>query len=298
MSSAIAFNRDDVVLAMVPLCHSYGLEHGLLAPLYAGSRVRLAAGFDLTLTIRELQAGNVSVLPTVPSVYEMLSNLATPGTVFPTLRAAYSAGGPLPARIYEKFADDHGLRVSQLYGATEIGSITYSHADEAHFQPSSVGRAMEGVELRVDSSDNQLYVRARSMFSGYVGHENALRDGFFPTGDLARIDSHGNLFITGRLKLLIDVGGMKVNPIEVEDVLSEHPDVGDCVVVGVRQSDTISRIKAVVTPRDPARPVNPEDVRSFARTRLAAQKMPRVIEVRNALPRSATGKILRHLVDP
>jgi long-chain acyl-CoA synthetase len=85
---------------------------------------------------------------------------------------------------------------------------------------------------------------------------------------------------------------------EVEDVLSEHPDVGDCVVVGVRQSDTISRIKAIVTPRDPARPVDADDVRSFARQRLAAQKVPRVLEVRHALPRSTTGKILRHLVDP
>jgi acyl-CoA synthetase (AMP-forming)/AMP-acid ligase II len=142
-------------------------------------------------------------------------------------------------------------------------------------------------------------VSAASMLRGYLGddHSPTTIDGFFPTGDLGRLDERGNLTITGRIKLLIDVGGLKVNPLEVEQVLAEHPGVATCVVVPVRVSETVSRLKAIVTPRpDVAEPLEPAALRSFARSRLAGYKVPRVFEVRDRLPTSATGKILRHLV--
>jgi acyl-CoA synthetase (AMP-forming)/AMP-acid ligase II len=135
------------------------------------------------------------------------------------------------------------------------------------------------------------------MMCGYVGDASPLTaDGFFPTGDLARIDEHGNLFIIGRLKLLIDVGGLKVNPLEVEQTIEEHPAVGACVVVPMRLSETVFRLKAVVTPADPARPPSSDELRKFTRERLTTHKVPRVFELRETLPRSATGKVLRHLL--
>jgi acyl-CoA synthetase (AMP-forming)/AMP-acid ligase II len=201
------------------------------------------------------------------------------------------------------------VRIGQLYGATEIGSITYGDPRTAAFDPASVGRAMQGVEIRVESrdgnatpldpgSEGQICIRAESMFAGYVGETSSpLIDGFFPTGDLGRLDVQGNLTITGRLKLLIDVGGLKVNPMEVEDVLVQHPAVAACVVVPVPQSQTLSRLKAVVTPRNPDLPPQADELRQFARRQLSPHKVPRIIEVRTTLPRSPTGKILRHLVD-
>jgi long-chain acyl-CoA synthetase len=138
------------------------------------------------------------------------------------------------------------------------------------------------------------------MLSHYVGDDSAPTEGgFFLTGDLGRLDARGNLTITGRTKLLIDVGGLKVNPLEVEAVLSQHPAVERCVVVPVKVSDTVSRLKAIVTPRDGAPPEDaptPEALRRFARERLVPYKVPRVFEVRASLPLSPTGKILRHLV--
>ena len=166
---------------------------------------------------------------------------------------------------------------------------------------------MNGVEVRVEpvnlstdshSGDGQILVRATSMFAGYLTGEPVLTsDGFFPTGDLGRIDAHGNLTVTGRIKLLIDVGGLKVNPLEVEDVLQQHPGVAACVVVPIRLSETISRIKAVVRPTDPASPPAVDELRRFARARLTPHKIPRVFEFRDALPTSPAGKILRHLVE-
>jgi acyl-CoA synthetase (AMP-forming)/AMP-acid ligase II len=295
MIDAVGFAPGDRVLACVPLCHSYGLEHGLLAPIFAGATVHLADGFDLDTVRRELAESGTTHFPAVPSVYEMLANVAGDDRGFGDLRVAYSAGGPLPITLYEKLAA-RGLRVSQLYGATEIGSVTFLRADDSHFVPQSVGRAMHGVELRSDN-DGQLFVRAQSMMSNYVADASPLTpDGFFPTGDLARIDDHGNVFITGRLKLLIDVGGLKVNPLEVERTILQHPQVGGCVVVPMRLSETVFRLRAVFTPADPANPPTPDELRAFTRERLSVHKVPRVFEFRATLPRSATGKILRHLL--
>ena len=295
MAAACDMGAGDRVLSCVPLCHSYGLEHGLLAPIYAGATVHLADGFDLTTVRASLARDGITHFPAVPSVYEMLANIADDGGTAESLRVAYSAGGPLPVTLYEKLAA-RGLRVGQLYGATEIGSVTFTPADSAHFAPAAVGRAMRGVELRVDG-DDQLLVRARSMMTGYVDDASPLTpDGFFPTGDLARLDEHGNLFITGRLKLLIDVGGLKVNPLEVEQTIEAHPAVGACVVVPMRLSETVFRLKAVVTPTNPSRPPSADELRKFTRERLTIHKVPRVFEVRQSLPRSATGKVLRHLL--
>jgi acyl-CoA synthetase (AMP-forming)/AMP-acid ligase II len=302
MATAIGFTEQDDVLACVPLCHSYGIEHGVLAPLWAGSRVHLARGFDLRVVLAELSNSGISVFPGVPFMFEMLARHGT-GTAagFPRLRRAYSAGGPLPRAVGEAFRTALGVTVSQLYGATEIGSVTYSNPDETGFDPASVGRAMNGVSVRILDPDptgqGHVAVAAASMLSGYLGDEASptTPDGYFLTGDLGRLDGFGNLTITGRIKLLIDVGGLKVNPLEVEDVLAQHPDVASCVVVPVRVSETVSRLKAIVTPR--SGPPSPESLRQFARARLAGYKVPRQFEVRDDLPKSPTGKTLRHLVE-
>jgi acyl-coenzyme A synthetase/AMP-(fatty) acid ligase len=155
---------------------------------------------------------------------------------------------------------------------------------------------MTGVELRTDA-DGQLLARATSMMSGYVGDESPLTpDGFFPTGDLGRLDNRGNLLIEGRLKLLIDVGGLKVNPAEVERAIGDHPAVAACVVVPMRLSETVFRLKAIITPTDLKRPPAADELRRFARERLTSHKIPRVFELRDSLPRTATGKIMRHLL--
>ena len=328
MAESIGFTESDHVLACVPLCHSYGLEHGLLAPLFAGSRVHLSRGFDLRVTLRALADSGISIFPGVPFMFEMLARHGVGGgggrgaATLPALRRAYSAGGPLPRAVSDAFRDRFGLTPAQLYGATEIGSVTFADPDLPGFDPASVGRAMRGVRVRILSPDapdvarplpageqGHVAVAAESMLSGYLGEADPPAvDGFFLTGDLGRLDAHGNLTITGRLKLLIDVGGLKVNPVEVEDVIGQHPGVGSCVVVPVRVSETVSRLKAIVTPRREAGAgggtcagtsagPTPDSLRRFARSRLSAHKVPRVFEVRDALPQSPTGKVLRHLVE-
>jgi acyl-CoA synthetase (AMP-forming)/AMP-acid ligase II len=314
MAESIGFTESDHVLACVPLCHSYGIEHGLLAPTWAGSCVHLSRGFDLRVTLRELSGSGVSIFPGVPFMFEMLARHGGAPGGFPALRRAYSAGGPLPRTVADAFSAATGVTLAQLYGATEIGSVTFADPALPGFDPASVGRPMRGVAVRIlppDAPDaasrpplppgehGHVAVAAASMLSGYLGESaSPTVDGFFLTGDLGRLDAHGNLTITGRIKLLIDVGGLKVNPLEVEEVLAQHPGVASCVVVPVRVSETVSRLKAIVTPR-PEFGAGPaaESLRRFARSRLTGYKVPRVFEVRADLPTSPTGKILRHLVE-
>jgi acyl-coenzyme A synthetase/AMP-(fatty) acid ligase len=309
MVNACRFTTEDHVLAAVPLCHSYGLEHGLLAPITAGSCVHVCEKFDLPAVLNELRNGGITMLPGVPFMFDMLARADQ--AVFPSLQSAYSAGGPLPHATLDAFQSRFGLRLGQVYGATEIGSVTFNDPASGAFQPASVGAAMDGVDIRVLDTiepridaplapgiEGQVAVFARSMMCGYVDGDPApLLDGYYLTGDLGTLNSKGALSITGRLKLLIDVGGRKVNPAEVESVLRQHPAVASCVVVPLRLSETVCRVKAIVTPRDAASGLTPQELRAFARERLSAYKVPRLIELREAMPLSPAGKILRSRVE-
>jgi len=307
IAEAVGFGPDDSVLMTVPLTHSYGLEHGLLAPLWAGSCIVLTNGLEMPAIVPEFCSGAITILPGVPSSFEMLSGLADPILKMPALHTAYSAGAPLPNAVFEAFYRRFGVRVGQLYGASEIGSVTFNKPT-ADFDPASVGQPMRDVSVRILDVDNLkknldqgqegiVAVRASSMFSGYLNGSDELIEGHFITGDLGRLDRHNRLYITGRIKLLIDVGGLKVNPQEVEAVLQSHPAVGTCVVVPIAQSETVYRLKAVITPRDPSVAVPIDELRILARSQLSGYKIPRWFEVRSSVPRSPAGKILRHLVE-
>lgn len=294
---AISLASEDQILMSVPLSHSYGIEHGLLAPIYAGATVHLANGFDIQLIGRELSNSPITVFPAVPSVFEMLGSFSDLPEKFPNLRLAYSAGAPLPDSVNHAFANRFGLPIGQLYGATEFASITFADPAADDFDIRSVGKPMRGVDLKIDA-DDQLLVRAPSQMRGYIDAPTPFTpDGFFPTGDLARIDEQNRLTLTGRLKLLIDIGGRKVNPLEIEQVLLQHPGIAECVVVSIAQSQTVRRLKAIFTPVNSLDTPSADQLRHFLKDRLTPYKIPRVFEVRRTLPKSPAGKILRQRLE-
>ena len=309
MVRACGFTQDDHVLAAVPMCHSYGVEHGLLAPIFAGCCVHVCENFIPPNVLGELRSGSITIFPGVPFMFEMLCRATD--HPFPALRRVYSAGGPLPRATSDEFRERCGLRIGQIYGATEIGSVTFNDPDRAPFDPASVGTPMQGVDIRIldteqprvdeplpAGSQGQIAITAPSMLCGYLdGETPPLLDGYYLTGDLGILNPRGELTLTGRLKLLVDIGGRKVNPSEVEAVLRQHPGVGACVVIPMRLSETVYRLKAVVTPSGPESALSAEGLRQFCRQRLSSYKVPRVFEMRDALPTSASGKVLRRLVE-
>lgn len=305
---ALDLRPEDRVLSTIPLCHSYGVEHGLLAPLFAGAEVHVGDGFDPATVCGQLTGAGITVFPGVPFMFQVL---AERGATLPTIRRLISAGGPLPAPVAEAFARATGRRIGQLYGSTEVGSITFIDGDDLPAGAAGcVGAPMRGVQLRILDPDDpdpaaprsvgaegHVAVAAPSMLESYVGEPTSpFVDGWFLTGDLGRLDEAGRLWITGRLKLQIDVGGLKVNPLEIEAVLREHPAVRECVVVPMAVADTVDRLRAIVVPAPGGPAVVAETLRSWVRGRLAPHKVPRVIEFRDDLPRTAAGKVRREAV--
>jgi long-chain acyl-CoA synthetase len=194
--------------------------------------------------------------------------------------------------------------VRELYGCTEAGCVTVNADADARGTTGSVGKPIDGVELRIADESGEpvdegrigeVLIRSKAMTPGYAESEQlnaeAFRDGWFRSGDRGRIDEEGRLFLTGRTKRLIDVRGDKVDPVEVEDVLAVHPKVSEVVVLGV-ESDVPGEetVKAVVVPAGDAQE---RELIRYCRERLADYKVPSKVEFLDELPTGPGGKVLR-----
>jgi long-chain acyl-CoA synthetase len=293
----------------VPLSHAYGIEHLILGPVWIGSRVHACRGFDRNLAADQLEHEGISVFPGVPFMYEVLAQFEG-RRACPRARIIFTSGAPLPRAVSDAMRERWGVTLGHLYGASELASTTFNFPDHEGYDPGSVGLPVGEVDVRVldpadpqpgrplpTGSEGHVAVKSPSMFSGYLGGEPApVREGYFLTGDLGRFDRRGALTITGRIKLLIDIGALKVNPLEVERVLMEHPAVAECIVGPVTVSQTILRLKAYVTLRPGVASVDVEDLRAFARARLTGYKVPRLFEVLPRMPKTPAGKIDRRAV--
>ncbi|MCH8253529.1 MAG: long-chain fatty acid--CoA ligase, partial [Planctomycetes bacterium] len=312
VANCVGLSPSDRVLGVIPVCHAYGIENCLMSPLLAGSAVHLSNGFDVPLVMEQVTRSGITVLPGTAFLFEMLAQRAEKPARVPDLRCAYSAGSQLPRSVFDAFHDRFGVPIGQLYGMTEVGSITFNDPGADGFDPESCGPGMAGVTFRIvdpatqrvdqplpADTEGEVAVRASSMLCEYVDDDaSPFVDGFVMTGDLGRLGARGHLTITGRLKLLIDVGASKVNPIEVEQTLAGHRAVKEAIIVPVRVTDTLVRLKAVVVRAlDPATGravhVEPDELRRYVRERLSLHKVPRLIEFRDSLPRTASGKVMR-----
>ena len=304
----LGLRDDDRVLATLPMQHAYGIEHGVMAPMRAGATVAFKAGFDLMAGAEALLDGT-TVFPAVPVTLEAATRVARTDH---TLRLAYTAGSPLPESVRTAFEAAWNVPVGDLYGMTEVGTITWGFGDDR--------RAVPGVSIGVvdpESDDasatirstgaGEIVVRSDAMSTGYLAEAGASPDrgrridGHLRTGDLGEIDESGYLRITGRAKLQFDVGGLKVNPEEVEAVLLTIEQIREVAVVPVALSETVTRVMAVVV-LDPDMNIGPAGldiaIRVRSRERLAPHQRPRIVQVVEELPRSATGKLLRgRLID-
>ena len=288
--------EDDHVLAALPMQHAYGLEHALMAPMVAGSAVSWRAGFDLNWGLEELEQ-RATVFPAVPATLEACARATPPKH---RLRLAYSAGSPLPPTVSEAFTEAWGAPVGDLYGASELGTITWGVGERP--------RPVFGVSVKVsedgatasEHGEGELLVRSDGMFEGYVEDAAGLVEpgdrieDHLRTGDLGRIHPDGSVEMTGRLKAQFDVGGLKVNPVDVENVLRGQQGVRDIAVVPLVLSDTVTRVRVVVVSAG----VDEEQLRDGlfkrAANNLPPHQRPRVIHFQESLPRTPSGKLLRH----
>jgi long-chain acyl-CoA synthetase len=287
---------DDRVLAVLPLAHSFGLNGALLAPLLAGVTVVLQERFAPDETLRAIARHRTTVFPGVATMFQrILESCALGATDLSSLRLAVSGAAPCPWALAREWRERTGVRIVRGYGMTELfRPISYLAAEPAD-RPDSIGRAVPGVELRL--VEDELWIRSPAAMDGYLRapEETAavLADGgWFRTGDLATISPDGYVSIVGRKRELILRGGYSVVPAEVEAVLLGHPAVAEAAVIGVAHAELGEEVAAFVALRPGAHADAPELI-AFCRSRLAGYKYPRRITVVEAMPRSATGKILK-----
>ena len=295
----VALRPDDRVLLTLSLSHSYGIDL-VLGGLLAGATLELVRDFDLAVITRRL-AGGATVFPGMPFLFEGLTPRWEGSGA---LRLAFSAGSRMPETTRRAFEIAAGLPIGDLYGSTELGTVLFRDPSRTGHEPGLVGSPLPGVSVRILSSrergrtlgpgdEGELAIRAPSMLRGYLDAPASLVDDHFPTGDLARVDTLGRVFLTGRIKFLLQSGGHKLNPVELEQLIESHPKVLECLVVAMPLSDTISRLKALIVPRQPDCPPTSADLRAFLQDKIASAKIPRRFEVVAALPKSVSGKVLR-----
>jgi long-chain acyl-CoA synthetase len=297
---------DDVVLAALPLAHSFGLNGALLAPLLAGATVVLRERFVAEETLDAISRHRVTVLPAVATMFQkMLDVPALSAAACSTLRLSLSGAAPCSWELAEAWRRRTGVRILRGFGMTELFRPISYLADDAADWPDAIGRAVPDVELRVtdDAGEacgagevGELWIRSPAAMDGYLRSDDetraVLREGWFRTGDLARISPAGFVTIVGRKKELILRGGYSVVPGEVEAALLAHPAVAEAAVVGIPDAALGEEVAAFVTLRPDAQ-AGPDELVAHCRGRLAAFKYPRRVSIMSELPKGATGKVLK-----
>ena len=296
--------EDDVLLAALPLAHAFGLNGALLAPLLAGATVRLVERFVPERVAEILAREPISVLPGVATMFQRLLDVPS-FSGGRRLRLGVSGAAPCPWDVAEAWRARTRTRIVRGYGSTELfRPISYLAADPTE-HPGCIGRAVPGVEIRVvddgghglgPDEEGELLIHTPAVMDGYLNspEETAavLVDGWFRTGDVARVNAEGYVTIVGRVRERIKRGGYSIFPAEVESVLLAHPDVAEAAVVAMPDAALGEEVAAFVALR-PGATADAETLIGWCRERLAAFKYPRRVTLLDALPRSATGKVLK-----
>lgn len=301
----IFVSEQDVVFGGLPLFHVFGQTASLNAAIYAGACLTLLPKFDPRAALETIARDKVTIFQGVPTMYTVLAH-------FPerdhydtsSLRVCVSGGAALPVEILNAFESAYSCIVLEGYGLSETSPVvSINRLDQR--RAGSIGVPVSGVEVRIvdDSAVDvpvgeigELIVRGHNVMKSYWGKPDetaqAIPDGWFRTGDLARRDEDGFLYIVDRKKDLIIRSGYNVYPREVEEVLYEHPAVAEAAVVAFPHPEFGDEIAAVVALK-PGAAAEPDELREFVKAKVAAYKYPRVVEIVTALPKGATGKILK-----
>jgi long-chain acyl-CoA synthetase len=322
-TTLLSLGPDDVVMGCLPLFHSFGQTCGLNAAVLSGACLTLIPRFSPAAAIGVIGRDKVTVFEGVPTMYvAMLQEAEASGNDIDTssLRLCVSGGAALPVEVLHGFEKRFETVILEGYGLSETSPVaTFNRAERR--RPGSIGVPIEGVELKLASAGEaagdehgpaaevtapgevgEIAIRGHNVMKGYWNRpeatEGAIRDGWFHTGDLARVDEDGFYFIVDRKKDMIIRGGYNVYPREVEEVLYEHPAVLEAAVIAIPHPALGEEVGAAVSLR-PGMSATPEELREYARQRVAAYKYPRHVWLVEQLPKGPTGKLLkREIVIP
>jgi long-chain acyl-CoA synthetase len=300
----------DVVLGALPLFHSFGQTVGMNASLRVGACLTLVPKFDPGEALATMQRDGVTHFYGVPTMFgALLHHPERQSFDTSALRTCITGGASMPVEVLRGFEDAFGAVVLEGYGLSETSPVACSNHPDKERKAGSIGTPIEGVEMQVvDDEDNpvaqgevgEIVIRGHNIMKGYwqrpEATEEAMRGGWFHSGDMARTDEDGYFYIVDRKKDLIIRGGYNVYPREVEEVLYEHPKIREAAVVGIPHDEWGEEIGAAVVPME-GEELSPEEVSAYVKDRIAAYKYPRVVWFLDDLPKGPTGKILKREIE-
>jgi long-chain acyl-CoA synthetase len=299
------------IFAGLPLFHSFGQTCTMNAAVYGGATITLLPRFDPGRALEIIERDRCAVFEGVPTMYGALLNHPDREKFdVSCLRVCASGGAALPVEVLRGFEEAFGCKVLEGYGLSETSPIaSFNHPDRER-KAGSIGTPIEGVEFRlVDDDGNdvgpgevgEILIKGHNVMKGYWKQPEAtaaaIKDGWFATGDMARVDEDGYYFIVDRKKELIIRGGYNVYPREIEEVLYEHPAVREVAVVGVPHEELGEEVGAAVALKEGAE-ADVDELRSFVKNQVAAYKYPRQVWLVDELPKGPTGKILKREISP
>jgi long-chain acyl-CoA synthetase len=304
----------DVHLVALPLFHSFGQTVQMNAGLATGATLVLLPRFDAGQALALMEREQVTFFAGVPTMYHALLHCDSGAgleAIAARMRVAVSGGAALPAEVMRRFEDRFGVPILEGYGLSETSPVaTFNRVDRPR-RPGSVGLPVWGVQVMIVRDDGspagtgeagEIAIRGHNVMKGYFRRPEATAEvtdaqGWFRTGDVGTRDADGYLYIVDRKKDLIIRGGFNVYPRELEEVLLTHPGVSLAAVVGVPHPSHGEEVKAFVI-RAPGAALTEDDLIAWCKQNMAAYKYPRIVEFRESLPMTATGKILKRELAP
>jgi long-chain acyl-CoA synthetase len=304
LAAAFDLGPGDRFLGAAPFTHVNGLVRTMLTSMFVGGTLYPMPEFKRRAALDLVTRERLTFFGGVAPMIVILADTPVRGTVdLGSLRTVFSSSAPLPPDYNRRFAEKYAKWVRQLYGSTETGTISFNRDPDPSARPGSVGHPLDGVRFMVvddvgrvvpDGVEGEVVITSPGAITGYDGNAEAnaasFRAGAYCSGDLGRLDPDGALTLTGRKKFLINRGGFKVNPLEVEDAIRSHPKVREVVVLGAPSSHGDDLVRCVIVSNGAC---SADEIVQHCASRIADFKIPTRIEFRDALPKSETGKILR-----
>jgi long-chain acyl-CoA synthetase len=293
-------------LATLPLFHSFGqtvIQNGMIA---LGGSYTLLPRFDAEQAFQLIERDRLTLFAGVPTMYfALLHHRGDRAYDVSSLRGCLTGGAPMPVEVLYAFEEKFNVQVLEGFGLSETSPIASFNVLSKPRKPGSIGYPCWGVEMCIlddadqplpDGENGEICIRGHNIMKGYLGrpdaNKEALRGGWFHSGDIGHRDADGCYWIVDRKKDMILRGGFNVYPREVEEVLYQHEAVVEAAVIGVPHESHGEEVKAVVALKPDAK-LTAEELQTFCKDRLAAYKYPRIVEFRDSLPKGPTGKILK-----
>jgi long-chain acyl-CoA synthetase len=309
-TTLVEMSEDDVILGALPFFHVFGQACALNGATKLGACVSLIPKFDPKATLEAIQRDGVTIFEGVPTMYSAVLNFDERDDYdTSSLRVGIAGGQAMPVEVMEKFDKAFGLEVLEGYGLSETCAVgTFNYPGER--KPGSIGKPVEGIKVKIVDDDRnevpqgeigEIAIKGANVMREYWNKrketEEELRDGWFHTGDMGHIDEDGYVFIDDRKKDMIIRGGENVYPREIEEVLYQHDGIEEVAVIGVEHERLGEEVAAAVVLKKKDS-VSADDLRDFAKDKLAKYKVPTKIWFMDELPKGPTGKILKREIEP